>query len=326
MPKNDDNAANNNPNTTTNGENIISIGGRSFRKTKFGLAEDEVRAYIGELVNQRDALVKGQEHLKDLNELAQKTVIDANNISRAIAQKVIDQAKTEAQNLHVKAEQQAEEFLKTVKAQAKTAAEKAAAEINADVSRQVKVVREQQLADIQSEAANLAQKLQNDLIAYIENMKKNVASLSTKYQSVELGKIELVKNVRGQNVIEAGNDKTVNMAAKVSDGEKGVSSNPVPWLEIELMPPMDIEKTMDLISELEKMPAVKTTDLLPETPNPLIRVFLNKPLPLAENLRKLPHIAQVTESVGSNGDNGQSGDKRGKIQVVFGTHPQYFHK
>jgi len=42
---------------------------------------------------------------------------------------------------------------------------------------------------------------------------------------------------------------------------------------------MDIEKIMDLISHLEKLPEVKTTDLLPETPNPLIRVFLSKPWP-----------------------------------------------
>jgi len=68
-------------------------------------------------------------------------------------------------------------------------------------------------------------------------------------------------------------------ASTLSDGEKGVPLDRVPWLEIEIMPPMDIEKIMDLISHLEKLPEVKTTDLLPETPNPLIRVFLSKPWP-----------------------------------------------
>jgi len=93
MQKNDENTANNNSNRPVNGENVINIGSRSFRKIKFGLAEEEVRDYIGELVNQRDALVKRQEHLRGLNELAQKTVIDANNMSRAMLKKSIDQAK-----------------------------------------------------------------------------------------------------------------------------------------------------------------------------------------------------------------------------------------
>jgi hypothetical protein len=320
MQRNDTNTANN-PSTTVTGENVVNIEGRPFRKTKFGLAEEEVRAYVKELINQRDALIKRQEHLKDLNELAQKTVIDANSMSRAITQKATDQAKADAENIHIMAEKQAEEFVRTVKAEATTAAEKAAADIKTEAYRQTRAAREQQLAGIRSEAASLAQKLQNELITNIENMKKSVAATGTKYQSIEQG-----KNVRVQNMAEESNNKTGNAAARISDADKEPSTNHVPWLEIELMPPMDIEKTMDLISELEKMPGVKTTDLLPETPNPLIRVFLNKPLPLTENLRRLPHIAQVTELFDTKGGDGQSTQKREKIQVHFGDHPQYFHK
>jgi hypothetical protein len=90
-------------------------------------------------------------------------------------------------------------------------------------------------------------------------------------------------------------------------------------LEIEIMPPMEIEKIMDLISQLENLPEVKTTDLLPETPNPLIRVFLNKPAPLAEMLRTFPQIALVKEL--SDTTDNQSGDKRQRIQVTLGKNP-----
>jgi hypothetical protein len=86
------------------------------------------------------------------------------------------------------------------------------------------------------------------------------------------------------------------------------------------MPPMDIDKIMDLISQLERLPEVKTTDLLPETPNPLIRVFLSKSLALANWLRSLPHVAQVNEVFDSIVDS-QSGEKRERIQLTFGTNP-----
>jgi len=46
---------------------------RSFRKTKPRTGwKKEVRAYVEELINQRDALVKRQEHLSALTELAEK--------------------------------------------------------------------------------------------------------------------------------------------------------------------------------------------------------------------------------------------------------------
>ena len=75
---------------------------------------------------------------------------------------------------------------------------------------------------------------------------------------------------------------------------------------------------MDLISRLESLPEVKTTDLLPETPNPLIRVFLNEPSPLADMLRSLPQIEQVNELSDFVESDIQGEEKRKRIQIVLG--------
>ena len=93
MQKNDGNRSNNNSNSDSANEDVFRIGERSFRKIKLGLAEEEVRAYVEELINQRDALVKRQEHLAALTELAEKTVMDASNLSQAMTKKAADQAK-----------------------------------------------------------------------------------------------------------------------------------------------------------------------------------------------------------------------------------------
>jgi hypothetical protein len=84
---------------------------------------------------------------------------------------------------------------------------------------------------------------------------------------------------------------------------------------------MDIENIMEFIAQLENLHSVKTTDLLPETPNPLIRVFLNEPMPLAEMLREFPEVEQVIELSDVAGSDTPSGDKLQRIQIVLGKNP-----
>jgi len=311
MQKNDGNRSNgnNNSNADSNNEEIFRIGDRSFRKIKLGLAEEEVRAYVEELINQRDALLKRQEHLAALTELAEKTVMDASNLSQAMTKKAADQAKAEGDKMRARAEQETDQYVKARKAEAKAVADKESEAIKAEADRQARLIREQHLDGIRAEAVSLSQKLQNDLIANIENMKKSIATIGKNFKPMESS-----ADTSSVNVSE-NKDKS----AVLSDREKGVLLDHVPWLEIEIMPPMDIEKIMDLISHLEKLPEVKTTDLLPETPNPLIRVFLSKPLALANMLRTLPQISQVTELFDSNSVASETGEKRERIQVTFGT-------
>ena len=333
MQKNDNNhnSSNNNnigngANVNVNGEEVLHIGDRSFRKTKLGLAEEEERAYVEELINHRDALVKRQEHLSALTELAEKTVMDANNLSQAMMKKTTEQAKAEADKIRAKAEAEADQLTKAKRAEAKTLADKDAESIRAEAHRQAKLVREEQLDGIRSEAANLAQKLQSDLIANLDGLKKQVLTLGTKFEP------SLHNSNNNSNSNNISNNSNISSNAKsshtpqveaakptetLSPGEKGALLDHIPWLEVEVLPPLDIEKIMDLIARLESLPEVKTTDLLPETPNPLIRVFLNEPSPLAEMLRTLPQVEKVNELT----DEGQGDDKRERIQIVLGKNP-----
>jgi cell division septum initiation protein DivIVA len=331
MQKNDNNhnSSNNNGSGTTiavNGDEVLHIGDRSFRKTKLGLAEEEVRAYVEELINQRDALVKRQEHLSALTELAEKTVMDANNLSQAMMKKTTEQAKAEADKIRAKAEAEADQLVKAKRVEAKTLADKDAESIRAEAHRQAKLVREEQLDGIRSEAANLAQKLQSDLIANLDGLKKQVLTLGTKFEpSLHNATNNNSNNSSNNNSNNGNNNKSAHApmmeAAKPADtlsaGEKGALLDHIPWLEVEVLPPLDIEKIMDLIARLESLPEVKTTDLLPETPNPLIRVFLNEPSPLADMLRTLPQVEKVNELT----DEGQGDDKRERIQIVLGKNP-----
>ena len=320
MQKNDNLHNNNNngngSNGATPGDEILHIGERVFRKTKLGLAEEEVRSYVEELVSQRNALIKRQEHLAGLTELAEKTIIEANNLSQMMMKKSAEQAKAEADKILAKAEQDGEQIIKTKKADAKSVAEKEAAAVVAEAQRHAKSIREETFNGIRTEATALAQKLQNELIANIDSIKKQVLTAGIKVEPVIASSHATPPAAKGDN-----KENKEKPAPVLSEGEKGVLRDHIPWLEIEIMPPMDIEKIMEFIAHLESLPKVKTTDLLPETPNPLIRVFLNEPSPLAEMLRAFPEVEQVIELSDTTGGDTPSGEKRQRIQIVLGKNP-----
>jgi vacuolar-type H+-ATPase subunit H len=201
-------------------------------------------------------------------------------------------------------------MFKAIKAEAKTMAEKEATAIVAEAHRHAKSIGEEQFNSIRTEATSLAQKLQNELIANIESVKKQVLSIGIKVEPAAPISHVMPPAARGDNKDKA-----------LSEGEKGVLRDHIPWLEIEILPPMEIEKIMEFITHLESLPKVKTTDLLPETPNPLIRVFLDEPSPLAEMLRAFPEVAQVIELSDATEGDIPSGNKRQRIQIVLGKNP-----
>ena len=293
-----------NRNDPTSGDDVMQIGERFFRITKYGLFDEEVRSYIQELINQRDALLKRQEHMAALTELAEKTVIEANNLSQLMMKRSAEQAKADSDNILVKAEQNVQQMIEAKTAEAKATAEIEAKAIKTEAWHQANLIRREQIDFIRREAASLAQKLQNDLLANIDEIKKYLLSIGTRFETVTMD----------NNGISLTVTKKVN---EDTAAEKGMLLNRIPWLEVEVLPPQDIEKIMDLISRLESLPEVKTTDLLPEIPNPLIRIFLNEPSPLAELLRTMPQIEQVIEMTDTTEFVDQNNQKRERIQVVL---------
>jgi cell division septum initiation protein DivIVA len=287
-------------NGNSNNDDVLYIGNRVFNKTKLGLDEREVRTYIEELVHERDTLTKKQEHLSALAELAEKTVIEANSMAAQMKQKAVDQSKADAEKARIKAEQELEHYLKEKKIEAKNLAEKDAEIIRTEAFKQAEVAREEQMKALKAEAMNLTQRVQNDLLTAIDSIRQHIVALEPN--------IETAASFNYQS-----NVRTPEVKAAPDQAPAKSSADHIPWLEVEVLPPVDIAKIMDLISRLEDLPEVKTTDLLPEMPNPLIRVFLNENAPLAELLRTLPQVEKVTE--GATGIT--SGDSKERIQIVL---------
>jgi len=304
MQKRDGNNGNNgNGGNPPNSDDTFYVGNRVFNKTKLGLDEKEVRAYVDELIRERDALSRKQEHLSALAELAEKTVIEANNLANQMKQRAADQVKADAEKSRIKAEQELEQYIKEKKSEAKTLAEKDAELIRTEAFKQAELVREEQMKVLKAEAKTLTKKVQDDLLISIDSIRQHIVALEPN--------IEAAASFNYQSTVRVA-PEAVKAVVSEAAAEKGGSMDHIPWLEVEVLPPVDIGKIMDLIARLETLPEVKTTDLLPEMPNPLIRVFLNENAPLGELLRTLPQVEKVTE-----GGTGMISGERERIQITL---------
>jgi len=90
-------------------------------------------------------------------------------------------------------------------------------------------------------------------------------------------------------------------------------------IELEILPPVDIQQLIGIMRYLDSLPEVETTELIPIADTPRIKVFLNGPVPLMEILRTLPEVSQIKEVTGkeaaSFADTPQS--KRRQIQITL---------
>ena len=87
--------------------------------------------------------------------------------------------------------------------------------------------------------------------------------------------------------------------------EEQAESDKPQW-EVEILPPFDISKIMEVVSLLDQLPEVANTEMIvPQIDMPSILVFLHKPMNVVDVLQKMPavdHVEEVsTDTAATNG-------------------------
>jgi len=85
-------------NKDVNGRSITLLG-QQFNIVKNGLSEAEVVKFITELTEKHDALAQRQSHLSSLTRLAERTVVEAENLSENIKREATEKANAEAAHI-----------------------------------------------------------------------------------------------------------------------------------------------------------------------------------------------------------------------------------
>jgi hypothetical protein len=71
---------------------------------------------------------------------------------------------------------------------------------------------------------------------------------------------------------------------------------------------------MGVVTYLDSLPEVESTEIIPETNSPSIQVFLREPINLIDVMRALPEVAQVKEDMTDTAD---ANTKPRKVQIVL---------
>ena len=292
---------------------IVELEGREFRKVDGGLDEKQVASFVKELVSERDdlrrqheevtrqsdTLTKNEEHLSTLTKLAERTVVEADKIAGETKREATEKAKQDSDAIMAEAREQAKQETEEIRREALSAANSDAEAIRTNAKREAKLVIENQRREVQEEVENKVRKLYSQVSSHFENLKQQaVASEEEVLQSLaqlvgqdstasaEETSLPIPSEAVRQDGTEVTSEATAASGTNTADGV----------VELEILPPMDINKVVQFTRYLEGLAEVKNTELVPAADRPIIVVFLHKPIDLVEILGKHPMVDRAEEA------------------------------
>jgi len=333
-----------------NNKDAIKLWGHDFNRAKSGLDEEQVVSFVNELISERDTLIKRQEHLSSLVQLAERTVAEADNIAKQVKEEALEQSKAEADAIIAQAEEQAQQVIEERRTEAVAIAEKDAEAIKAKAEHEAELLLEEKITGIQSELRSTAQRLYTELLSQLENLKQQVTAseadfeqtLSQSVKQPALATMTEESNITLDTDSEVSTEVAHSIPAEVPEqiettDQLDTSESEIETLvftenqettdykkeavELEILPPVDISKVIGIMTYLDSLPEVENTELIPLTDKPLIEVFLREPIPLIDALRTLSEVEraeevtdeEVTATIGAAHAEG----KRRKIQITL---------
>jgi hypothetical protein len=119
-------------------------------------------------------------------------------------------------------------------------------------------------------------------------------------------------------------EKSIDLSRLFEGGDKPDLGNPQ-W-EVEILPPFNIGKIMEVVSFLDQLPEVENTEMIvPQIDMPSILVFLRGPVNLVDVLQTVPVVAHVeevtTDKASTNGESGK-GPRKVRISLLENTTAQ----
>jgi hypothetical protein len=267
-------------------DDFIELAGWEIKKVKDGLDETQVTSLINELITQRDQLTQRTEHLFSLTNLAERTVTEADKLAEEMKAQAVEQAKNETASLIAEAE---------IKAQ----------EIENETNR------------IQLELKNSVQGILSQLLSELDSLKQQVEALQAESEQKLFQPLETDKPVAKQ-ADETPVDSQEPTPAISQTEQAPATSEPETTpdgdnlaLELQIVPPLDIMKIMEIVTYLDNLPEVENTELIPNTERPSIIVSLREPIELTSMLRGLPEVANIEEDKAEPAEEG----KPRKLQI-----------
>jgi hypothetical protein len=313
-------------------DDVIVLGGHEFKRVKNGLDEAQVTSVIDELISERDKLAQSQDHMASLNRLAERAIVEADKLAMQIKTEVAEQAKAESAAIVDKAKEQGRQMVEKKIAEAVRLANEEANAIKAKAEKEAALLLENQKNKIWGELRNLVNQQSGYLLEELERLKQQASAIQAGFdnRSPEFGEgkstatVEIAQEKDGaaggfaeqrDTMVAEASKKTVGECPHqpeprwlaTDDAEKSFEPSELlrieeqpesgkPQWEVEILPPFEIARIMEVVSFLDQLPEVVNTEMIvPQIDAPLILVFLRRPINVVDVLQKVPAVASVEE-------------------------------
>jgi hypothetical protein len=309
-------------------DDAITLGGREFKRVKNGLDEAQVASFIDELIKERDKLGKSQDHIASLNRLAERNIVEADKLAAQIKTEAAEQAKAASAAIMDKAKEQARQISEKKIAEAVELANEKANSIKAKAEQEAARLLENEKIKIRNELRNLVNQQFGYLLEELESLKQQAAAIQADFdnksskpgaetstinlkiaEKIDAAAAEIAEE--SENIVEEASKKTLDEQLEPSQATDHTEKSPElsnllqieeqpelgkPQWEVEILPPFEIAKIMEVVSFLDQLPEVANTEMIvPQIDMPSILVFLRKPLNFVDVLQTIPAVAYVEE-------------------------------
>ena len=313
-------------------DDVLVVGGHEFRRVKNGLDEAQVASFINELIKERDKLTHSQDHTASLNRLAERAIVEADKLATQIKTEAAEQAKAESAAIIDRAKEQSRQMAEKKIAEAVQLANEKASAIKSKAEEEAAILLENEKKRIRNDLRNLVNQQFGYLLEELEHLKQQATAIQADFDNGSSGlspekstaTVEIAQRIgdsaakiieQSDTVVMETIKKTIDERPETSraagDTERSIELPDLlrieeqpelgkPQWEVEILPPFEIAKIMEVVSFLDQLPEVANTEMIvPQIDVPLILVFLRKPINVIDVLQKVPAVARVEEVASS---------------------------
>ncbi len=294
---------------------LEQLSSRNLREAISQLDDRQIFSLIQQLIDERDTLLKRQDHLSSLSRLWEKTVTEADDIAKQVKEEAKQQAEAEAQSILAEAKQSADELLKQKQAEAIVGAQK---EINAtavELKRDLDAFSARTVEELQIRLDETAKQAAEAAKAYIEALRGQFETFSKELD----GRLSALEASAGQAKLDtapvqpitdpqdkpqpAASDATTAMPVSTAapagpEAPPPAQAKPVASGErkvIEILSPRDMVMIDSVRAQLNDQDGVIETELQHQVDRTLIHVRLSKTVDLTYALSRMPEVERAQE-------------------------------
>jgi len=278
-----------------NGE-VKKLLGQEFKVVKRGLAEEQVMAFINQLIDQRDKLLAKQQHINSLQILAEKTVTEANEL----AEQIRCEAQSEAGGIIEEARERAKEIFEETQRQAQAEAQEKVNRVLAQARQEASSIVEVTKRQVSSEIKAIGERFMpgfKDLSAQTVNSKDAAGTRDRLKPEKVKGELDTKPTPVFSGIQRVAEKRRITEPTKESSALPGsLTDSPVFQGEakIAVVPPVDTAQFSRLRKKLEDvlyLKVLRTDGSWGE--GYIITARIYQPMPLISMLRGMAEVERA---------------------------------